>query len=96
MILIWSRKAERQLLTLKEYISRDKPGAAKKTAQKIINIAENLLDQPGLGYPGRYPNTREIIVPFSRESYTLVYRVKNNSIEIAAIFSGSQKWPEEI
>lgn len=91
--MIWSDQAITDLETLRSYIAKDKPDAAKSVVVRILELAESLIDQPGLGRPGRVLGTRELIVP--NTPYIIPYRERKNRIEIIRVLHGSMRWPEK-
>ncbi|BBO86795.1 hypothetical protein DSCO28_73610 (plasmid) [Desulfosarcina ovata subsp. sediminis] len=87
----WTRKALDNLDSAVEYIAADKPTAAEGVARKILNAAEMLADQPGMGRPGRVTGTRELII--SGPPYILPYIEKEGVIYILRVLHTSMKWP---
>jgi toxin ParE1/3/4 len=45
------------------------------------------------GRPGRWPGTRELIIPGT--PYIVPYRVKGPVVEILRVFHGARRWPDE-
>lgn len=43
---------------------------------------------------GRVDGTRELVIPGTQ--YILPYRVKQNQIQILAVFHGARQWPEAL
>lgn len=94
MIIYWLEDAIRDLQHLRHYIAQDNKNAAKKIVKKIMHSTELLIEQPGMGRPGRVLNTRELVI--SDTPYIVPYRVKNEVIEILRVFHSSMRWPEHI
>lgn len=90
----WQNRAISDLQDLQEYISRENPKAAAQVANKIIDAVELLKSQPGMGRPGRKPNTRELII--NGTSYIVPYRVRNGILEILRVLHGAMKWPDKL
>jgi toxin ParE1/3/4 len=61
--------------------------------ERIQNAVRLLAEMPRRGRPGRWPGTRELIVP--RTSYIVPYRVAGDHIEILRVFHGARRWPQE-
>ncbi len=87
MKLIWTKEALLQLAEIEEFIAKDNP----KTAEKLINyLTEHnhyILQNPNIGrvVPEiKDSNIRELIV----KKYRIVYRIKEDIIEILTIFAG--------
>ena len=68
--------------------------AAENVAATILAGVDSLALHPGLGRAGRVPGTRELVVPGT--PYVVPYRVRNERLEIIAIFHGRQRWPERL
>jgi toxin ParE1/3/4 len=92
MQVSWTEQAIADLQSLRSYIERDKPQAAKKFVLRIISIVEtDLVLQPGMGRPGRKTGTKELIITGS--PYFIAYRIKGNRLEIIRVLHGAMKWP---
>lgn len=88
----WTEQAIADLQSLRSYIERDKPQAAKKFVLRIINIVESdLVLQPGMGRSGRKIGTKELIIPGT--PYFIPYRIKDDWLEIIRVLHGAMKWP---
>ena len=94
MRLKWTNQSIKDLVSLRRYIEKDKPGAARLIALKITSAAEILLEHPNIGRPGRVAHTRELVV--TGTPYILPYRVIENAVEILRVLHGAMKWPEEL
>ena len=80
----WLRQALRNLDEEASYIAQEDPQAAQQVVQRVLDSVAMLVDQPGIGRPGRVPGTRELIVP---------YRVRGETIEVLRIFHTSRRLP---
>ncbi len=58
----WHRRGHQDLQAVREYIPEVNPGAARQVAQRILQAVGLLTEQPGLGRPGRVPETRELVI----------------------------------
>ena len=94
MKVIWSRRALRHLIALRDYIAQDSPNSAAVVANRILNHVDLLATQPQMGRPGRIVGTRELVIPGS--PYIVPYRVRGERLELIAIFHGRQKWPDKV
>ncbi len=74
-----------------EFISLDNPNAAKQTIAQILEGLEQLKKFPESGRTGRRSGTRELVI--SNLPYIIVYRVKENTLEILTTLHTSRKWP---
>ncbi|MFO7883822.1 MAG: type II toxin-antitoxin system RelE/ParE family toxin [Desulfobacteraceae bacterium] len=93
MLVKWTQKALDNLEDAVEYIAADNPTAASGVAQKIWNTAQLLVDQPGMGRPGRVSDTRELII--AGLPYILPYIEKEGVVFILRVMHSSMKWPQE-
>ncbi len=91
MKIVWSRRAIRHLVSLREHIEKDSEQSAARVAGRILDAVDLLEKHPELGRPGRLVGTRELVV--ADTPYIIPYRVRAESLELIAVFHGRQKWP---
>ena len=94
MRLVWTKEALLCLREVEEYISRDNSIAAANFVDKLISLAETIVDNPKKGrvVPElSLENIREILY----RNYRIVYLVKKNSLEILTVFEGHQLLKKE-
>jgi len=91
MKVVWSPRAIRHLLYLREYIEKDSGEKAALVAKRILNAVELLQRHPEMGRSGRVVGTRELVV--AGTPYIVPYRVRRERLELIAVFHGRQKWP---
>ncbi len=94
MIARWLNDAILDVRSVRAYIRRENPAAAKNVAKKIFHAASLLSEQSGMGRPGRIIDTRELVVPGT--PYIVLYRVKNHAVEILRVFHSAIQWPNHI
>lgn len=94
MRVVWSRRAIRHLISLREYIGKDSQQNAEFVADRILKAVNLLQTQPGMGRPGRIVGTRELVVPDT--PYVIPYRVRRERLELIAVFHGRQNWPAKL
>ena len=94
MTVVWSPRAIGHLAALRDYIARENPGAAARTATRLLAAVDRLAELPNLGRPGRVSGTRELVVPRTR--YVIPYRERGERLEIIAVFHGRQRWPRRL
>ena len=92
MKVVWFKKAIWDLESAKNYITQDDPLAAQQVISRIKETVSLLSEQPGIGRPGRVPNTKELVV--DRTPYILPYRVRDNRIEILRVLHAARQWPK--
>ena len=75
---------------IRDYIAADNPAAAERVAESLIAAMQGLTEEPGRGRPGRWPNTRELVVA----PYVIPYRVRGQTVEILRVFHSAREWPD--
>jgi addiction module RelE/StbE family toxin len=78
MKIRWSPTAVSDLKSIRDYIAKDNPTAARKVAARIKEATN--------------PGTRELVIPGT--SYIAAYAVHDDGVEIAAVLHGKQDWPD--
>ncbi len=91
--LRWTRPALADLIEAQNFIARDNPAAAQAVAQRVWEAAERLCDNPQIGRQGHVQGTREWSV--THTPYLLVYRVKNDAVEILRVWHGRRRRQED-
>jgi toxin ParE1/3/4 len=89
--LRWSAEAGADATRIQRYIAHDSVRAAGEIRARLAEVAKRLLDQPQMGREGRIFGTRELVV--TRSPYLLIYRVREDAVEILRVIHGSQVWP---
>jgi toxin ParE1/3/4 len=90
--VIWSPRADADLLAIIDHIATDNLDAAYRVVVRIRAHAERLEYFPGLGRSGRVEGTRELVVP--RLPYFIVYEVHPAHVDILSVYHGKRRWPE--
>lgn len=94
MKIFWTKEALLRLQEIEEYISRDNPIGAIEFVDKLITVAETIIDNPKKGriVPElSFENIRELLY----QNYRIVYLVKKNSVDILTVFEGHQLLKKE-
>ena len=94
MNVVWSRRAIRNLVQLREHIEKDSERTAALVAGRILKAVALLQSQSEIGRPGRVVGTRELVIPDT--PYLIPYRVRRGRLELIAVFHGRQKWPMKL
>ena len=68
------------------------PEAARQLILRIQSAVGQLAEFPFMGRVGRVEATRELVI--SNTSYLIIYRVKEENVEILRILHSSRKYPE--
>ncbi|MEG4227912.1 type II toxin-antitoxin system RelE/ParE family toxin [Microcoleus sp. N9_B2] len=92
MKIKWLRQALRNLEQAHAYIVKDDPEAARQLILRIQSAVGQLAEFPFMGRVGRVEATRELVI--SNTSYLIIYRVKEENVEIIRILHSSRKYPE--
>ena len=90
MSVIFTRRALRDLASIRAYIADDNPFAASRMAIEIVAACDRLEHFPERGRPGLRRGTRELTTVWP---YVIVYRVTGSNVEILAIWHGAQNRP---
>ncbi len=94
MKLLWTKESLIRLQEIEEYISLDNPVVAIEFVDKLISLAETLLNNPEKGriVPElSLENIRELFY----KNYRIVYLIKKSSIDILTVFEGHQLLKQE-
>lgn len=94
MKIFWTKEALLRLQDIEEYISRDNSVAAIEFVDKLISVAETIVDHPEKGriVPElSIEKIREVL----HKNYRIVYLIKKNSIDILTVFGGHQLLKKE-
>ena len=89
----WLDDALADVTGIYRYIATDDPRAAARVVERVQAAVRRLNDAPHHGRPGRWPGTRELVVP--RAPYIVPYRVAGDHVEILRVFHGARRWPRE-
>ena len=89
----FSKKAFRDLESIKEYIYEKNETAARCVVAYIIEQIETIIStHPSAGRAGRVLGTRELVL--TKYPYIIPYLVKNNIVYILRILHTSRKWKD--
>ena len=88
----YTPQAESDLKEIHSYIAQDDPVAARRVVAAIRRDIILLIDNPGLGRPGRVPGTRELVI--ARLPFIAAYRLHDGSVEVLAVIHTARDWPK--
>ena len=91
MELRWTEEAASDLERITNYLFEKAPGRAAELVREIYNAPSALLAYPYRGRLGRKEGTRELVL--APLPYIVIYTIKGETIHIARILHGAQKWP---
>jgi toxin ParE1/3/4 len=95
MKVYWTQNAIRHLTNIYEYIALNSPTYALRMVDRITQRSEQISTQP---FSGRKvpeyeaEDIRELI----EKPYRIIYRLKQDQIDVLAVIHGAQLLPEEI
>jgi addiction module RelE/StbE family toxin len=92
MTVRWTRLALDDLDQAREFISADKPAAARATIDRIESAVRALESHPHIGKKGRVEGTRELVI--SGTPFVVAYRIAKRRVEILGLIHGARRWPE--
>lgn len=92
MRIRYTRQARSDLEEIHSYIAQDNPLAARKVVAAIRRDITLLIDNPGLGRPGRVAGTRELVV--TRLPFIAAYRIHADVVEVLAVVHTARDWPK--
>ncbi len=88
----WSAHAVVDLMTISEYIERDRSlDTANRACRKIYQAIQELVIMPNLDRFGRVQGTRELVV--APLPYVVIYQVFPERLLVLNIVHGAQMWP---
>ena len=90
-LLRLSPDAAADLEHIVSHIEQDRPEAARRVAETILQRLDTLTAFPEIGRPGRLQGTRELVI--TGLPFLAVYRVTADAVEIGRILHGRQRWP---
>jgi len=93
--IIWSPEAVADLTEIRDYVARDSEAYAAALVERILFSIDRLSDFPNLGQ--RVPELdddfiRQLIV----DRYRVIYRVRAQSVDLAAIVHGARDLPRAL
>lgn len=94
MNIVWSPRAIRHLIAIREFIQADSEQSAALMAERIVHAIELVATQPQMGRPGRLTGTRELVI--SGTPYIVPYRIRHERLELLAVFDGRRQWPQRL
>ena len=89
----WLTGALYDLEEIADHIAQDNPIAAYETTERLLDLVDRQLpDNPYIGRTGEYMvGTRELID--SKTQYIVVYRVRDEVVEILRVRHAARRWP---
>ena len=92
MRIRWTQPAVNDLTSISDYLDKhDSAATARRIALAIYECVNSLKRFPRSGRTGRVADTRELVI--TGLPYVIVYRIREDVVEINRILHGAQKWP---
>ena len=91
MAVHWLPTALIDLDVISDQIMLDSPSVAEREVATIIEVSGHLNRFRHLGRPGRWPESRELVI---EGRYILAYRENGEDIEVTAVLRAERQWPE--
>lgn len=91
-MIVWLRRAIVDRDAQLDYIAQDNHNAAIEQGDRIAHQVEMLAKHPEMGRAGRKQGTRELVI--SRTPFIVVYRIRDERIELLRVLHGAQQWPK--
>ncbi|MGI8912212.1 MAG: type II toxin-antitoxin system RelE/ParE family toxin [Chloroflexota bacterium] len=88
----FSGPALADLIAITDHIALDNPFAADRVKDRLFAATDVLVDQPGIGRPGRVGRTRELVL----RPYVIAYHVRSQTVEVLAVIDTRRGNVEEI
>jgi plasmid stabilization system protein ParE len=88
---VWTGPARSDFRSQIAYVHERNPAAAGGLAQAVRRRIAGLLDNPGLGRPGRVAGTRE--APVTGTRLVVVYRVEGKTLLPVRVLHTAQNYP---
>ncbi|MGD8210852.1 MAG: type II toxin-antitoxin system RelE/ParE family toxin [Desulfobacterales bacterium] len=95
MKVYWTQNAIRHLTNIYEFIALNSPTYAKRTVDRITQRSEQISTQPFSGRKVPEYETEDIR-ELIEQPYRIIYRFKQDQIDVLAVIHGAQLLPEEI
>ncbi len=88
--LFWTPEAIEDREEIYDHIEADNPIAALSLDDLFAEKANNLIDHPHLGRPGRVAGTRELM---AHQNYILVYDLSGDRVRVLRVLHVARLWP---
>jgi toxin ParE1/3/4 len=91
MHVFWSPVAVADLNRITLYIAQDNPSLAEGIATRIYNTCQTLTEFPYRNRKSRIQGKYDLV--FTNLPYIVVYRIRNDEVEIIRVYHSAQNWP---
>lgn len=90
MRIRWTEPAVQDLRNICDYLDKRATPETSVRVAKLFEVATSLDTFPHRGRPGRRMGTRELVC--NGLPYVMVYRIRENTVEIVRIMHGARDW----
>jgi toxin ParE1/3/4 len=91
----WTNNAVDHLVNIYEYISLNSHTYAKRMVDKLTRRSQQIADQPMSGR--KVPEyDAEDIRELIEKPYRIIYRIKQDQIDVLAVIHGAQLLPDKV
>lgn len=90
--ILFLRSAERDIVLIGEFLSRETPGRAHRAVDMLIRRTRILADFPDIGVAAE-AGLRQMVLKDRWNTFVVRYRVTETAILITRIWHGSQNRP---
>ncbi len=94
MKVYWTLNAIKHLTNIYEYIALNSPTYARRMVDRITQRSEQISTQPFSGRKVPEYETEDIR-ELIEKPYRIIYRLKQDQIDVLAVIHGAQLLPEE-
>jgi toxin ParE1/3/4 len=94
MQVLWLDRAVADLDELFDYLLARSPQAAIRIHEAIRTQVEVLADHPGLGWPGRVADTRELVIVHTPYVVAYTYDRRVDAVIVLRVLHGARRWPD--
>lgn len=91
MQVFWSPVAVADLNRITQYIAHDNPALAEAIGRRIYDTCQTLAEFPYRNRKSRIQGKYDLI--FTNLPYIVVYRIRNDEVEIIRVYHSAQDWP---
>ena len=95
MKVYWTLNAIKHLTNIYDYIALNSPTYARRMVDRITQRSEQISTQPFSGRKVPEYETEDIR-ELIEKPYRIIYRLKQDQIDVLAVIHGAQLLPEEI
>jgi toxin ParE1/3/4 len=94
MQIRWTEPALADIEHIYAWIEPHVEQSAIRLVSRLRERAESLASLPKQGRPGRVDGTRELVV--AGTDYLILYRLRDDAVELLRVVHTRQKWPPKL